>query len=70
MKSQMIMSQYKDEYMSVEHLIIALFDIQSHIVQEIIGKYCLNKHNIEKIIQEMRGGHMVNNPNPEINMKF
>ena len=65
MKAQNIMSDYKDEYLSVEHLIIALFKTQSSLTQEIIQKYQLKQRDIEKIIKEMRGGNMVDNPNPE-----
>ncbi len=64
-KAQTIMNQYKDEYMSVEHLIIALFDSQSSVIQKIIKQFKLNKKDIEKIIMDMRGDNMVNNPNPE-----
>ena len=65
MKAQNVMTQYKDEYLSVEHLIIALFEIQSGFAKEMIQKFHLNQKNIEQIIKEMRGGNMVNNPNPE-----
>ena len=64
-KAQNIMSQYKDEYLSVEHFIMALFEVQSTFVKELIQRYHLNKKDIEKIIKEMRGGNMVDNPNPE-----
>jgi len=48
-KAQTIMNQYKDEYMSVEHLIIALFDSQSSVIQKIIKQFKLNKKDIEKL---------------------
>lgn len=65
MKAQSVMSDYKDEYLSVEHFIMAMFKTQSSLLQDIILKYHLNEKGIEKIIQEMRGGNMVDNPNPE-----
>ena len=64
-KAQKVMSDYKDEYTSVEHLIMAMFEVQSTFVQDLIRQYHLNKKELEKIIQEMRGGNMVNNPQPE-----
>ncbi|WP_028043843.1 ATP-dependent Clp protease ATP-binding subunit [Candidatus Stoquefichus massiliensis] len=64
-KAQGVMSDYKDEYLSVEHLIIALFKVQSSLVIEIIRQYHLNQKEVEKIIKEMRGGNMVDSPNPE-----
>ena len=64
-KAQKVMSDYKDEYTSVEHLIMAMFEIKTTFIQDLIQKYHLNKKELEKIIQEMRGGNMVNNPQPE-----
>ena len=39
--------------------------MQSTFIQDLIRQYHLNKKELEKIIQEMRGGNMVNNPQPE-----
>ena len=64
-KAQTTMSQYKDEYLSVEHLIMALFATQSTLCQEIIQQFHLNKKSVEKIIEDMRGGNTVNSPHPE-----
>lgn len=63
--AQNVMNQYKDEYLSVEHLLMALFDTKSTLIQEMIQEFHLNKKELEKIIKEMRGGNMVDNPNPE-----
>ncbi|MFV0394193.1 MAG: Clp protease N-terminal domain-containing protein, partial [Coprobacillaceae bacterium] len=60
-----IMKQYKDEYLSVEHLLIAIYDIHSGWIEDMIKEFNLNKKDVEKIIKEMRGGHMVDNQNPE-----
>ena len=65
LKAQNIMSQYKDEYLSVEHLIMALFELNSTFTKELIQEFQLNKKELERIIKEMRGGNMVDNPNPE-----
>ena len=64
-KANTIMNQYKDEYLSVEHIVLALFDSSSQSVKDIIKKYHLSKKQIEKIIKEMRGGNNVNTQNPE-----
>lgn len=65
MRAQNVMMQYKDEYLSVEHIIMALFEVNSSLANELINQFALNKKQLEKIIKEMRGGNMVNNPNPE-----
>ena len=59
------MHNFKDEYLSVEHLIMALFELNSSWLKEILNGYNLNKRNVKKIIDEMRGGNMVDNQNPE-----
>ncbi len=65
MKAQNIMNQYKDDYLSVEHFLMALFDVDITFVKEFIQRFHLNKKQLENIIKEMRGGNMVDNPNPE-----
>ncbi|MEG0365745.1 MAG: AAA family ATPase [Coprobacillus sp.] len=64
-KAQSVMNDYKDEYLSVEHFIVALLKVNTTLTQEIVQKYNLRLKDIEKVIEEMRGGNMVNNPNPE-----
>lgn len=60
-----IMKSYKDEYLSVEHMILAIYDIHSGWIEDMVKQFDLNKKEIEKIIKEMRGGNMVDNQNPE-----
>ncbi len=59
------MNKFKDEYLSVEHVIMALFELNSSWVKELLSDLHLNKREVKKIIDEMRGGNMVNNQNPE-----
>lgn len=56
-----VMLSYKDEYLSVEHLMIALYDLDDNLLKE----FNLEKKTVENIIKEMRGGNMVDNQNPE-----
>lgn len=65
--AEKVMKQYKDEYLSVEHVIIALFDIPSSNIKKLLSDYHLDKKQVEKIIKDMRGDHKVDNPNPENN---
>lgn len=62
-----VMTQYKDSYMSVEHLILALFKTNTTFINDFIKRFNLNEKQVKKIIDEMRGGHNVDNPNPENN---
>lgn len=65
MEAQKIQTEYKDDYLSVEHFIIAMFTSNITWIKEMIQEYGLKKKELEKIIKEMRGGNMVDNPNPE-----
>lgn len=64
-KANDIMVQYKDEYLSVEHFVLALFEINNTNVSEMIKMFHFDKNIMKKLIEEMRGGNYVNNPNPE-----
>ena len=59
------MTSFKDEYMSVEHVIMALFEINENWVKDLLNQEGMNKKDTKKVILEMRGDHMVDNPNPE-----
>ena len=60
-----VMQEYKDSYISVEHVIMAMFDSTSTWLKELLKEFSMNKKDIKKIIEEMRGGNMVNNQEPE-----
>ena len=59
------LKSYKDQYLSVEHFIMALFDCKNNEIKSILTKNNLNKSEVEKSIMDMRGGKSVDNPNPE-----
>lgn len=63
--AQTIMEQFQDEYLSVEHLILAMYDTRNGWVEEMLQKFGMHKQEIEKIIKEMRGGNRVDNQNAE-----
>ena len=62
-----IMSSYGDEYLSIEHIILALFHTNSTDIKSLIQQFGLNKKEVEKVIKDMRGGQKVDSPNPENN---
>ena len=64
-KANSQMTSFKDEYMSVEHVIMALFEINENWVKDLLNQEGMNKKDTKKVILEMRGDHMVDNPNPE-----
>ena len=60
-----VQNQLKDEFLSVEHILIALFDLNSTSVKAFIQAMNLDKASTLKVIKEIRGGNTVNNQNPE-----
>jgi ATP-dependent Clp protease ATP-binding subunit ClpB len=57
--------QYKDEYVSVEHILLAYLDTNSFKHEQIIKQLKLDKKKIDAILQKIRGDKKVNNQNPE-----
>ncbi len=62
---QQISKKMNDSFFSLEHLILALFSSNNLLVKDIIKIYRLKEKEVEKIINELRGGKMVDNENPE-----
>ncbi|MDY4788710.1 MAG: AAA family ATPase [Bacilli bacterium] len=59
------MQKMKDQYLSVEHIILALFDSKDKDVVNLIAKFNFKKEDFNKIIMDMRGGKTIDNENPE-----
>lgn len=57
--------RFGDEYLSVEHIILALFDNKHSIVNKLKKVINFDKDKFMKAIEEIRGGNKVNNANPE-----
>lgn len=53
-----------DEYVSVEHLLLALLAVRSN-VSDLLKSYNVTKEDILKILKEIRGGHRVTDQSPE-----
>lgn len=57
-------SNLKDEYISIEHLLIALTEIPS-TAKELLAEMKINKIAILNVLKEIRGSHRVTDNNPE-----
>ncbi len=55
----------KDEYISVEHIMLGLFDQPSKEIKELFKKYHLSRDAFLKILSEVRGSARVTSDNPE-----
>ena len=60
-----IAKKMKDEYVSVEHMMIAIFDNPNEKIKEMFRRYGLTKNEFLKALSEVRGNTRVTTDNPE-----
>ncbi len=56
---------WKDDYLSIEHVLLALVDHPSRELKELYQKYNINKKQLQEIISQIRGNQRVMTENPE-----
>ena len=64
-KAEKIASDFKDEYVSVEHLYLAILDSNNQEVGRLMTKYGINKDEFMKALTMVRGNQRVTSRNPE-----
>ncbi len=57
--------QLKDDYLSVEHLLLAIAEISAGSLKDMLTRKHVSRDNILRALQNMRGGHRVTDQNPE-----
>ena len=55
----------KDEYVSIEHILLAVVDEKSGDARRILEKYGVRRDAILKVLMEIRGSQRITDPNPE-----
>ena len=55
----------KDEYVSVEHIMLAIFDNPNREIKELFRTYNINKNDFLKVLSQVRGNTRVTTDNPE-----
>ena len=63
--SEKIADKMKDEYISVEHIMLAIFDNANRNIKDLLKKYNLNKNDFLKALSNVRGNTRVTSDNPE-----
>ena len=63
--AEKIAKNMQDEYVSVEHIMLAIFDKPNKNIKELFRLYGLNKNDFLKVLSEMRGNVKVTTDNPE-----
>ena len=64
-KSESIADSMKDEYVSVEHLMIALLENPNKNLKELFRLFDLKKNDFLKVLQQVRGNTRVTSDSPE-----
>ncbi|MCI8833300.1 MAG: ATP-dependent chaperone ClpB [Clostridia bacterium] len=64
-KSEKIAKNMKDEYVSVEHIMISLMENANKEVKDLFTKYNINKNDFLKALVSVRGNTRVTSDNPE-----
>ena len=54
-----------DDYVSVEHIMLAMFENSNREVKELLKKYNISKNDFLKVLSEVRGNTRVTTDNPE-----
>ena len=58
-------SQMKDEYVSIEHLLLAVVDEKAGEAGKILSRAGVTRDTVYKALQEIRGSQRITDPNPE-----
>lgn len=67
MRAEKIAEEFKDEYVSVEHLYIALLEEKGTPSAKIFAKYNITKNKFLETLSKVRGNQRVTSQNPEDN---
>ncbi len=55
----------KDEYVSIEHILLSILDYKDSDASKILKKYGLTRDAVLKVLIEIRGSQRITDPNPE-----
>ena len=55
----------KDDYVSVEHLVLGMMDAPSNVVKEVLRQFSIDKNRFLEVLMQVRGNQRVTSDNPE-----
>ena len=59
------MTRFKDEYLSVEHLLLAMFEVDDPAARRVLEATGLTRDKVLQALTSIRGSQRVTDPNPE-----
>ena len=60
---------WKDDYLSIEHVLLAMLESKDYQMKQLIKKYDIKEKQLKEIISQIRGNSRVMTQNPEALMK-
>ena len=64
-KAEEISKQFKDSFVSVEHLMLAIMDVDNGAVGEILKSFNITKKDFMQVLEQVRGNQKVDTQDPE-----
>lgn len=64
-RAKEIADEMKDEYVSVEHLFLAIIENGDNDCKKIVRRFNLNKNKLLNVLKEIRGSQKITSPEPE-----
>jgi ATP-dependent Clp protease ATP-binding subunit ClpB len=61
--------QFQDDYVSVEHLLLALTVVAGNSAEEILRRFGVTRETLLQAVQELRGSHRVTDQDPEAKLE-
>ena len=58
-------AQMKDEYVSIEHILLVIADRKGSDAAAILARHGINRESLLKVLMEIRGSQRISDPNPE-----
>ena len=66
LKAESISKEFNDSYISVEHVMLAIMDMETNsVVGRILKQYNINKNDFLKVLSQVRGNQRVETQDPE-----
>lgn len=64
-KAEETAKNMRDDFVSVEHIMLALFDTANNNLKKLFGNYSIDKNKFLTVLKEVRGNQRVTSDNPE-----
>lgn len=64
-KAEGWMNKFKDSYISVEHVLLGIINIEDSKLKGLLSKYSINEENVLNILFKIRGNQRVDSEDPE-----